>query len=107
MGPAAPTCYGIPVSRVLALLTLLVMAGPASGASSMGEAACEDDCGDAGVTGDCCPCLCNTRSVTILPGPVVGPAIVRPVVRPAIAAADDAPPDPEPAEILHVPKRAA
>lgn len=100
-------CYRIRVSRVLALLMLLVMAGPASGAFAMGEAACEDDCGDAGETGDCCACLCNTRSVTVLPGPVARPAIDCPVVRPVIATADDAPPDPEPAEILHIPKRAA
>jgi hypothetical protein len=100
-------CYRIRVSRVLALLMLVVMAGPASGAFALAEAACQDDCGDTGETGDCCACLCNTRSITVLPGPVTAPAIDRPVVRSAIAITDDAPPDPEPAEILHVPKRAA
>ena len=100
-------CYRIRVSRVLALFMLLVMAGPASGAFALGEAACEDDCGDTDETGDCCACLCNTRSITVMPGSVAAPATDRPVVGPAIATADDAPPDPEPTEILHIPKRAA
>jgi hypothetical protein len=95
------------VSRILALLLLLVMAGPVSGTSTMSEAACEDDCGDSGDAGDCCACLCNTRSVTVLSAPALEPAAEDPVVRPALVAADDAPPDPEPADILHIPKRAA
>ena len=93
--------------RILAILLLLVMAGPASGAFTLGEAACEDDCGDSGDTGDCCACPCNTSSVTVLPAPMGVPATDQLVERAIRLAAEDAPPDPEPADILHIPKRAA
>jgi len=95
------------VSRILAILLLVVMAGPASGAFVLGEVACEEDCGDSGDTGDCCACLCNTRAPTVLPTSLGTPAADQPVERPALLAVDDAPPDPDPAEILHVPRRAA
>jgi hypothetical protein len=94
------------MSRVLALLLLFVMAVPASGAVTLLEAACEEDCGDSGDAGDCCACLCNIRSVALLTSRVTRPASDQPVVRPPIGRADEAPPDPEPAEILHIPKRA-
>jgi hypothetical protein len=95
------------VSRILAIVMLAMLAGPASGAFTVGEAACEEDCGDFGETGDCCACLCNTRSVTVLPISIGAPATDQPVEWPVRVAVDEAPPDPEPAEILHVPKRAA
>lgn len=92
--------------RFLALVVLLVVAGPATGAFAAGEAACEEGCGDPGGTADCCACPCNTRSVTVLGAPLRTPAADRPIVRPAAEVSDDAPADPEPDEILHVPRRA-
>ena len=85
---------------------LLTLAGPATGAFTLTEPACEEDCGDSSDSGDCCACLCNTRSVT-LPTLVATPAVEHMVVVAAAPATDRTPPDPEPDEILHVPRRAA
>jgi hypothetical protein len=93
------------VSRVVAIVMLLALTGSATGVFTLGEAACEEDCGDAADSGECCACPCTTRSV-ILACLVPPPTVEQVAGQAAVPAADRTPPDPEPDEILHVPRRA-
>jgi hypothetical protein len=101
------------VQRIVTLAVLLLLVGSTTGLFSIVEEACTEDCGDDDAGGACCPstclsCVCAGRSIPVVaPHASIPSGEVAAVVGAALAASDDTPPDPDPHEILHVPRRSA
>jgi hypothetical protein len=115
-GVRAHTCYAYGVLRVVMLVLLVAANGPAASLLAFAEADCTedctDDCGDEEASGGCCPatcpsCACASGLTTILTSS--NSALSTAGLRRAsfVRASEVAPANPDPSEILHVPKSAA
>jgi hypothetical protein len=96
----------VPLLRVLVLALAL---GQAIGISDFVDVACAEDCGEQDCDDGACPPICpSCHCATRLPVQVASSAASIDPPRPSASSAiflapDDAPPSPDPWEILHVP----
>ena len=97
------------VVRVVRALILVLAFGQAIGVSDFVDMACAEDCGDQDCDDGACPPICpSCHCVTRLAANAVGAiaTLGRPLTWASSAAffdTDDAPPSPDPTEILRVP----
>jgi hypothetical protein len=95
--------------RILAFVMVALMAGSATGVLSAFEDECVENCGDDDAGGPCCPaacssCLCTGRAPTVLPGALPALGVVESHDALCALVTTDTPPEPDPSEILHVPR---